>query len=212
MEHPHTKSHQQYLLHKFSSPKHNLFPFFPSFSHLCKKKIKNQLHNAHTQIYRQTEIHSSTAALVVQERNKYPTGWGQLTIDTIPSREGRGVTLLFQNHKMFILSLSPSMTFTHFFETAFPNHRNTQACHTGLADWLFPTYLTHQWVCSSVTSASRQQVRVGSPGNSPEWLEFVSGCVPHIMQGNRETHSWIKYVLLIDVIRTFSGIHNFTTH
>lgn len=48
-----------------------------------KKKKKNQLHNAHTQIYRQTEIHSSTAALVVQVRNKYHAARGWLTIDKI---------------------------------------------------------------------------------------------------------------------------------
>lgn len=71
------------------------------------------------------------------------------------------VTFLFHNPKALSLSRGESVTFSKLPAAASPNDSGEQPRHDGLADWLFPPYLTQQRVDSSVTSENRLRATWG---------------------------------------------------
>lgn len=83
----------------------------------------------------------------------------------MPSREGRGVTLLFHNYKMFILTLAQNMTFTHFLQQHF---QTTAARRPVTPAWLID-YFPHIWHTSESAHQSPQQV--GSENFGGGWGE-----------------------------------------
>lgn len=132
----------------------------------------------------------------------------------MPSREGRGVTLLFHNHKMFILSLAQNMTFTHFLQQNF----QTTAARRPVTPAGLIDYFPHIWHTSESAHQSPQQVgseNLGVEGGgsggvkatATAWKRVGFWLCAAYRAWQRETCSWMEPMFYSSMWYTYLVIY-----